>query len=215
MLVFSAIAGTVLASLAITARANVVLTDETPLSGPSFLANFDPSEAPAVQDAIANFPDVIEGLFSVGTLVRDDLIFYIDVFSSATGGSIYSYGHVGEGQEDALTAGALDEHSIARVGSVTKLFTVYAIIKHAGIGVLGHPVTEYLPELVGSNRNASSIDQIDWDHITVGALASHQAGVGGAVGACKRPLGNMNIALMNNRSSHRICRVHRRYYHRA
>lgn len=202
MLVFPVIAGAALASLVTTAHANIVLTDETPLSGPSFLANFDPSEAQAVQDAIANFPDVIEGLFSDGTLVRDDLIFYIDIFSSATGGSIYSYGHVGDGQEDALTAGALDEHSIARVGSVTKLFTVYAIIKHAGIGVLAHPVTEYLPELAGSNRNASSLDQIDWDHITVGALASHQAGVGGAVGTCKKPVGNANVKLMNDRSTY-------------
>lgn len=204
MLVFPAVAGAVLVSLATTARASVVLTDETPLSGPSFLANFDPSEAQAVQDAIANFPDVIEGLFSDGTLVRDDLIFHIDVFSSATGGSIYSYSHVGDGQDDALTAGALDEHSIARVGSVTKLFTVYAIIKHAGIGVLAHPVTEYLPELAGSNRNASSLDQIDWDHTTVGALASHQAGVGGAVGACDRRYRIVDVNLISNRSSYRV-----------
>lgn len=176
------ILSTLLASLA-TVRATFHLSEDTPLAGPSFLANFDPSNTQAIQDAISGFPDLIEGFFSDETLVRDDLIFYIDVFSAATGGSIYSYKHVGDGQEDALTAGELDEHSIARVGSVTKLFTVYAVIAYGGIEVLAHPVTDYIPELAGSIPDGEDLEHIDWDRITVGALASQQAGVGGGVGS--------------------------------
>lgn len=145
------------------------------------MPNFDSSESQAINEARFEFPNVIESLFSSGDLNRTDLIFGVDVFSASTNDSIYSYYHVGEGQEYALTAGRLDDHTISRVGSVSKLFTAYAIIAQAGIKVFSHPVTRYLPELA---RNATSNPQqrVDWSDVTVGALLSQQAGSGGPAG---------------------------------
>lgn len=161
--------------------AYVVATDQVPLLGPSFISNFDNSESQAINEARSEFPNVIESLFSSGDLNRTDLIFGVDVFSASTNDSIYSYYHVGEGQEYALTAGRLDDRTISRVGSVSKLFTAYAIIAQAGIEVFSHPVTRYLPELAGNaTRNASQT--IEWSDITVGALLSQQAGSGGPAG---------------------------------
>lgn len=161
--------------------ADVVATDQVPLLGPSFISNFDNSNSRAIKEAKSAFPGIIESLFSSGDLNRTDLIFAVDVFSASTNDSIYSYYHVGEGQEYALTAGRLDDRTVSRIGSVSKLFTAYTIIAQAGMEVLSHPVTRYLPELAG-NSTRNPLQRIDWNQITVGALLSHQAGSGGPGG---------------------------------
>lgn len=158
-----------------------VATDQVPLLGPSFISNFNSSKSQAIAEAKSEFPDVIESLFVSGDLNRTDLIFAVDVFSASTNDSIYSYYHVGQGQEYALTAGRLDDNTVSKIGSVSKLFTAYAIIARAGMEVFNHPVTRYLPELTG-NSTSNPLKTIDWNDITVGALLSHQAGSGGPTG---------------------------------
>lgn len=159
----------------------IVATDQVPLLGPSFISNFNSSKSQAIAEAKSDFPNMIESLFSSRDLNQTDLIFAVDVFSASTNDSIYSYYHVGEGQEYALTAGRLDDNTVSKIGSVSKLFTAYAIIAQAGMEVFNHPVTRYLPELTG-NSTRNPLKTIDWSDITVGALLSHQAGSGGPTG---------------------------------
>lgn len=140
--------------------AHVVATDQVLLLGPSFISNFDNSKSQAINEAKSEFPNIIESLFSSGDLNRTDLIFAVDVFSVSTNDSIYSYYHVGEGQEYTLSAGRLDDQTVSRIGSVSKLFTAYAIIAQAGIEVLSHPVTRYLPEFA-SNSTSNPLRRID------------------------------------------------------
>ena len=158
-----------------------VATDQVPLLGPSFISNFDNSKSQAMIKAKSEFPNIIENLFSSGDLNRTDLIFAVDVFSASTNDFIYGYYHVGEGQEHTLSAGRLDDQTVSQIGSLSKLFTAYAIIAQAGIEVLSHPVTRYLPELV-DNSTSNPLRRIDWNRITVGALLSHQSGSGGPGG---------------------------------
>ncbi|CAG8217472.1 unnamed protein product [Penicillium salamii] len=167
-----------LLGLAATSAARIVATDEVPLIGPAFLTNFDPSNSTSIAHAKSKFPGLVDGLFSSGELNKTDLTFNIDIFSAATNRSIYNYSHVGEDAKKALTTGSFDDQTISRVGSVSKLYTAYAIIAKAGIEVFSHPVTKYLPELA-SNSSSSPLKKIRWEEITVGALASHQAGSGG------------------------------------
>lgn len=163
------------------AAATIVATDEVPLIGPAFISNFDPSSSTAVHTAKSKFPRLIENLFSEGTLNKTDLAFSIDVFSAATNKSIYSYSHVGKDANQTLTAGVLNDKTIARIGSVTKLFTAYALIAKGGMEVLSQPVTKFLPELAG-NSSDDPLLRIRWEDITVGALAAQQAGTGGPGG---------------------------------
>ena len=153
-----------------------------PLLGPSFISNFDPTNTGPIREAIEAFPEVIDALFDDGTLNKTDLTFAIDVFSAATNQSLYSYHHVGDSQQVTLTSGQLNDKTISKLGSVSKLFTVYAIIAKAGIEIFSHPVTKYIPELACNSTNSSSnsLNHISWEDITIGALASHQAGTGGA-----------------------------------
>ncbi|KAK1990264.1 beta-lactamase [Colletotrichum falcatum] len=150
------------------ATATSVPTEEVPLLGPSFLSNFDPTDSEHIQSATESFPRVIEALFDTGKLNKTDLVFAVDVYSAATNKSLYSYYHVGEVGKAGLTSGELNDGTIGRIGS-------------AGLEVLDHPVTRYIPELMG-NSSGDSFGRIRWDEITVGALASHQAGSGGVDG---------------------------------
>lgn len=158
-------------------------TEVVPLVGPAFLSNFDPTNSHAINNATEAFPSIIESLFDSGALNKTDLVFTVDVFSAATNTSLFSYHHVGQGQEPVLTAGKLDDQTIGRTGSVTKLFTAYALLVKAGIGIFDTPVTDYLPELRRTpsvDDEGDLLDHIRWEEITIGALASHQAGSGGA-----------------------------------
>lgn len=173
-----------LLGLAIPTTAHIIATEEVPLIGPSFISNFDPSNSKAIGNAKKAFPGLIDQLFESGKLNRTELAFTIDVYSAATNDSIFQYSHVGKSMEKTLTTGELNDNTIARIGSVTKMFTVYAIIAKAGMGVFSDPVTKYLPELKSTSNSStrSPLDGINWDDITVGALAEQQAGTGGIVG---------------------------------
>ncbi|KAJ5494376.1 hypothetical protein N7463_010463 [Penicillium fimorum] len=173
-----------LLGLAASSTVRIIATDEVPFIGPSFLSNFDPSNSTAINQAKSKFPGLIDNLFSTGDLNRTDLAFHFDVFSAATNKSIYSYSHVGENSKQSVTSGEFNDKTTSRIGSVTKLFTVYAIIAKAGIEVFSHPVTRYLPELAGNSAN-DPLEEIRWEDITVGALASQQAGSGGVADLLK------------------------------
>jgi CubicO group peptidase (beta-lactamase class C family) len=175
------------------AAQQIRLTDEAPLLGPNYISNFPLANSTHIQDAINTFPNVVESLFTSDTLNRTDLIFTIDIFSADTNQSIYQYHHVGQGQEAALTSGELTDKTIGRLGSVTKLLTTYAIlVKSGGMGIFRDAVTNYLPELRALNSTSDSTNRVAWEDITVGMLASHQAGTGGAL--------DFLIASVNNTS---------------
>jgi CubicO group peptidase (beta-lactamase class C family) len=170
-----------LLGFAASSTATIVATDEVPLIGPAFISNFDPSNSSAIQNAKSKYTRVVENLFSTGTLNRTDLVFSIDVFSAATNSSIYTYSHVGKDANRTLTAGVLNDKTIARIGSVTKLFTAYAILAKGGTEVFTQPVTKFLPELAG-NSSEDPLLRIRWEDVTVGALLAQQAGSGGPGG---------------------------------
>ncbi|KAF5023271.1 hypothetical protein F66182_4652, partial [Fusarium sp. NRRL 66182] len=153
-------------------------TQDCPVLGPVTPLGFDLADSKTIQDAKSKFPSIIESLFSSEVLSRAHTSFAIDVFSTATNQSLYKYYHQGEGLDGTLTAGKLDDGTIFRIGSVSKLYTVYAILANAGYDVFHQVVTDYVPELAGNSRD-ESLDRIIWEDITVGALASQQAGSGG------------------------------------
>lgn len=150
-------------------------TVECPINGPALPADFDITKSKAFQDAVAGFPAQIDKLFSAGTLNKSATSFAIDIFSTQTNSSVYFYQHSGSTLDSARTKGVIDDGTLFRIGSVSKLFTVYALLAKSGIAVLEEPVVKFLPELKGNNRK----DGILWEEVTVGALAAQMAGAGG------------------------------------
>ncbi|KAJ8107543.1 hypothetical protein OPT61_g8794 [Boeremia exigua] len=155
-------------------------TDACPLLGPALFKDFDVSNSTAFKNATKAFPGIIESIFNSSAVNASTASFVIDVYSTYTNTSLYTYTH-------KATAPALNEtfppelndETIFRVGSVSKLYTVYAILAHAkSLDVFDLPVTSFIPELEGNSAGNASNARIVWENVTVGALASHQAGVG-------------------------------------
>lgn len=153
-------------------------TQDCPILGLTFSSDFDLVKSEAFQNAVASFPAQIQALFDSGTINDTYSSFAIDVYSTSTNTSIYSFYHTGSALNSTLTSGVFNDDTIIRIGSVSKLFTSYAILAYAGIDVLDHPVTSYLPELAG-NYGGNAMEKIMWENITVGALMSQQGGTGG------------------------------------
>ncbi|CRG89697.1 Beta-lactamase-like protein 2 [Talaromyces islandicus] len=67
-------------------------------------------------------------------------------------------------------------NTIYRIGGLTELFTVWSLLITQGDRILNDPVTEHLPELALASED-NRIGRVDWDHVTVGQLASHMSGI--------------------------------------
>jgi CubicO group peptidase (beta-lactamase class C family) len=77
---------------------------------------------------------------------------------------------------------SVDSNTVFRIGSLTKLITIYTYLIEAGDTSFNDPVAKYVPELQEAaqtiNATADSLDNVAWGEITVAELASHLADIG-------------------------------------
>jgi CubicO group peptidase (beta-lactamase class C family) len=74
----------------------------------------------------------------------------------------------------------VDSTKIYRIGSISKLLTVYTFLVQVGDSSFNLPITKYVPELAENGAHwetTKEVDDVDWSSITVGALASQMAGI--------------------------------------
>ena len=162
------------------AQAAALPTEDCPLLGPAFPSYVDNGNSDIFKKAVDSFPKAIDGLLTSGVVSNTTSSIVIDVFSTHTGKTLYNYTRIApQLPSDALTAGKLDLDTIYRTGSVSKLFTVYALLIKGGFAVFEDPVTKWVPELKASRTEADRVTKIFWEDITVGALASQMGGTGG------------------------------------
>ncbi|KAL7821163.1 beta-lactamase/transpeptidase-like protein [Trichoderma aethiopicum] len=67
--------------------------------------------------------------------------------------------------------------TVYRIGSISKLFTVYSLLLNNGSKYWHNPVTDFVPELRRAVSHCSPY-AVQWDQVTVGALASQLSGIG-------------------------------------
>lgn len=65
---------------------------------------------------------------------------------------------------------SIDEQTIYRVGSLSKLFPALAILQNPSVE-MDDSVVKYIPELQGAKRG------ITWEEVTVGAMMEHLSGI--------------------------------------
>ena len=82
------------------------------------------------------------------------------------------------------SAGGVEKVSVDtvfRIGSISKLFTVYAFLLHNGLELWQRPITDYVPELARLSQHSCAawdLDSVRWEEVTLGSLASHMSGIG-------------------------------------
>jgi CubicO group peptidase (beta-lactamase class C family) len=74
------------------------------------------------------------------------------------------------------------DETVYRVGSISKLLFLYTFLVEVGHAHWHQPITDFVPELAEAAESCSAkLDPLtcpDWNEITLGALASHLAGLG-------------------------------------
>lgn len=74
-----------------------------------------------------------------------------------------------------------DSDTIYRIGSISKVFTIYTQLVERGTSFWIEPVIKYVPEFAQATANQSLSNPIlypEWQDITIGELASQLAGIG-------------------------------------
>ncbi|KAJ3460776.1 hypothetical protein MRS44_011643 [Fusarium solani] len=166
---------TVLAGLCLTADAG-----QCPPLGPVLPPPKRPSQHPAVRAAI-------EGI--IASLKAQTAGFNYSAVSVGVR-SIYEdtpfldFHHTPPDPASKRGAKEVDASTVYRLGSVSKLFTVLGALKLAEDGVLSmnDPVGWWIPELSGRDNDPESedeLDRIEWEDVTVEAVAAHLSGIGG------------------------------------
>jgi CubicO group peptidase (beta-lactamase class C family) len=100
----------------------------------------------------------------------------------------------GYGVRDVRAGGDVDENTVFRIGSITKVFTALAVRKLAEDGIieLDTPAEHYLPELA-----KLAYPKQDTPRISVRQLLTHSAGLPRNTKALKRTNGDIERALLN------------------
>ncbi|EXJ70281.1 uncharacterized protein A1O5_06349 [Cladophialophora psammophila CBS 110553] len=72
----------------------------------------------------------------------------------------------------------VDGDTIYSIGSTTKLFTALSILQLQGKVNPADPITKYIPKLAQMSKTHDPLLAVDWETVTVDALASHLGGIG-------------------------------------
>lgn len=116
----------------------------------------------------------------MGDFLSLDDSFSVDFYSVRDAQPLFTYHHSAPDLANA-TEGVqrVDSNTIYRTGSISKVFTVYTYLQNVGDSTWNQPITRYVPQLaaVANATEDSDVDVVKWEDVTVGALASHLAGI--------------------------------------
>jgi CubicO group peptidase (beta-lactamase class C family) len=158
------------------------------LLGPDFPAPRKLSSSPAIQSAIANLTQVLDqtlsmNISSYGPFDAYNTSFSLEIFSTHEEAPLF-INHTTAPAVSGFGAGtkSVNSNTTYRIGSVTKLFTVYTFLIQAGDKKWSDPITKYIPELEAAascfNATQDSLDLVAWEDVTIGDLASQMADIG-------------------------------------
>ncbi|KAL5344873.1 hypothetical protein ACLOAV_010270 [Pseudogymnoascus australis] len=144
------------------------------------------SSTSALKDGIVSIKKAIADAISTGVTSYGDMdasatSFSLEIYSLHEEEPLFTYHYDAPGLANS-TDGVkkIDSDSIYRLGSISKLLTVYTFLAAVGDVSFNEPVTKYIPELAeyaAQHAGEDEIDFINWDSITVGSLASQLSGI--------------------------------------
>ncbi|KAH8889003.1 beta-lactamase/transpeptidase-like protein [Thozetella sp. PMI_491] len=151
------------------------------LAGPDLPAPLYLSNSSVLVDAIARFNDLVASE-SAG-LQAADTAWSAVLFSSNENKTLYERYYT---PPIDVGVSKVDQDTIFRIGSVSKVFTVWSFLAVAGDRYFNDPITKYVPELANQSFSVEgaqdgviddNISHVRWEDVTLGELASHAAGI--------------------------------------
>ncbi|KAI6087749.1 beta-lactamase/transpeptidase-like protein [Hypoxylon rubiginosum] len=146
-----------------------------PLDGPVFPKPTRLSESEDIKAAVASLNDVFANI----TAEAQDYSLSIQVFSAYDPEPIFALYHTAPSLAGQNSTGVktVDENSVFRLGSLTKIYTIYSFLINAGDKLWDDPITKYVPELQGLANRSDPVEYTAWDDVTLGGLATQLTGI--------------------------------------
>lgn len=186
--------------LLIAATAALAAPNCPPL-GPTFEKPTNFKSSTAMQAAISNLTEILTARAQDNSpTVRANTTSYsIEVFSTSKEDPvIFSWHHTASFLPASNTSGVtkVDADTVYRLGSLTKVFTVFTWLAQDGDSKWGDPITKYVPELAAAADRAKSdpVANVPWDEVTIGSLAGQ---LSGAIRDCEFPRNAISAASIN------------------
>ncbi|OTA01294.1 beta-lactamase-like protein [Trichoderma parareesei] len=159
------------------------------LQGPAFDPPSHLSRSKLIQEAVSEVTKSLNeaihsGTNPFGSFNSSTTSFSLTAASRLDSSPIIDFHHTSGSLN--LSAGSTSKvtgDTVYRIGSVSKLFTVYALLLNNGTKYWNRPITDFIPELRKAGHRSlyqdpSIIGPVRWDQVTVGALASQLSGIG-------------------------------------
>jgi len=153
-----------------------------PLLGPDYPVPSDLQNDAQIISASQNLTQQLNSLINSNSSSFDtSTSFSIEWFTSATSESLFQYHYTGPSvAQSSNGTHNITGDSVYRVGSTSKLYTMYLFLAEAGDEYFTRPITDFVPELAQAAQNSTANDSVydvQWEDVTIGALASHMAGI--------------------------------------
>jgi CubicO group peptidase (beta-lactamase class C family) len=152
------------------------------LLGPAYPIPTSLSSLKTITDAKDAFAASLRTVISTGSTDLDlpfdnvTTTFSVGVFSAHSDDFLFKYHYAAPALNETLTGGTLGDDTIYRIGSITKVLTVYTMLAKLGTRYLDEPITKFIPELA----NVTARDKLlhaQWSEVTLGAVAGQMAGL--------------------------------------
>ncbi|OAA73728.1 Beta-lactamase/transpeptidase-like protein [Cordyceps fumosorosea ARSEF 2679] len=143
-----------------------------PPLGRVFPAPRSPSQNNAVQEAVSKLKSALNSTFSANLLTSG---ISVAVKSAHEDKLLFNY-HYTPPVLSGIGTSVIDEHTIYRVGSVSKMMPALSALQSDQVDMHAS-VLKYLPGLAKTSGSPTSVDRIPWEAITVMDLATHLSGL--------------------------------------
>lgn len=164
--------------------------DYCPPLGPVYPVPQNLSKDDSIRQTARNVSATLENLLKKGAnssagFDTETTSLSLNLFSIHESNSIIQY-HFTASKLNTSSTKSVDEDSVYRIGSITKIVTVLELLLQGERVHFDDPVTKYIPELaaiveaqhIKTDREEDEVATAQWSQITIGALAGHLAGIG-------------------------------------
>ncbi|KAL2833873.1 beta-lactamase/transpeptidase-like protein [Aspergillus cavernicola] len=162
-----------------------------PLPGPAFPAPRDAARSAALDEASTSFVNTLNSIMQPpanpqAPAIDPNLVsFTVQVYSARDPKPLFEYYHTAtSARNNTIGVNKVDENTVFRTGSISKLYTVLLLLIEKGDALFHEPVVKYIPELQDAvaelnqdNMLHNDIDNIRWEEVTIGELASQMSGL--------------------------------------
>lgn len=152
-----------------------------PFVGPRYAKPVSIENDNTLKGALDNITATIEAGLASGSLENQTTAMSLTAFSTSDEQStpFYSFHHTPPSlAELGLGVETITGDSVYRIGSVSKVITVYALLVANGFKQWQSPITDFLQEIRRDDSSDDTTVATVWEDVTLEALAAHLGGIG-------------------------------------